>query len=182
MYLVRAAELAIESNRNLRFILFGEGPDWDNVKAYIETRSLSKFIICPGFEPELLSYLKSADALVNPSLSEGLPNIVLEALAAKVPVIVTNVGGHPEIVIDNFNGYLVEPKHIGQMAERIGELSRNESKQESDPHFSISTSPFPKAEMASDRAEASAAPKASCASTRRMPLPPPPATALIMTG
>ena len=130
MYLVQAAELALESNRSLRFVLYGEGPDWDTVKEYIDKKNLSEYIICPGFESELLAYLKSADLLVNPSLSEGLPNIVLEALASKVPVVVTNIGGHPEIVTDNFNGFIVEPKYISQMSDRILELADNREKRE----------------------------------------------------
>lgn len=130
MYLVQAAELALEANRSLRFVLYGEGPDWEAVKSYINKKKLSEYIICPGFESELLAYLKSADLLVNPSLSEGLPNIVLEALASKVPVIVTNVGGHPEIVTDDFNGFLVEPKYISQMSERILEIADNKEKQD----------------------------------------------------
>jgi glycosyltransferase involved in cell wall biosynthesis len=50
-----------------------------------------------------------ADMLVNPSLSEGLPNIVLEAMALDVPVVATAVGGVPELVQDGRSGLLLPP-------------------------------------------------------------------------
>lgn len=124
-FLVKAAEIAIQENKKLKFVLFGDGPDLLKIQTYIKNKKLDKHIICPGFESKILSYIKSADLLINPSLSEGLPNIVLEALASDIPVIVTNVGGHPEIVTDNKNGCLVEPKNINQLAEKILTLAEN---------------------------------------------------------
>ena len=125
LYFVKAAEIALKENENIRFVLFGDGPDLQKIKSYISDKKLENYIVCPGFESNLLGYLKYADILVNPSLSEGLPNIVLEALASNVPVILTNVGGHPEIITDNKNGFLVEPKNIDNLAERIVKLSQD---------------------------------------------------------
>jgi glycosyltransferase involved in cell wall biosynthesis len=125
IYLVKAAEIAIKKNDKLRFVLFGEGPDLLKIQKYIKNKNLDTHILCPGFETNILGLLKSADLLINPSLSEGLPNIVLEALASDIPVIVTNVGGHPEIVTDNKNGYLVEPTNIYQLSDKILSFAEN---------------------------------------------------------
>ncbi len=112
IYFVQAAKLALEQNSKLRFVLFGDGPDVEKVKTYVNENNLSNKIICPGFEKNILGYLKDTDILVNPSLSEGLPNIVLEAMAAQIPVIATNVGGLPEIIDSDSNGILVPPKTL----------------------------------------------------------------------
>ena len=133
-YLVKAAETAIQENAKLRFVLFGDGPDLPEIKAYIRSRNLDKYIMCPGFDSNILGLIKSADLLINPSLSEGLPNIVLEALASDTPVLVTNVGGHPEIVVNGSNGYLVEPKNIKQLSEKILNMADN---RDSLPNFSV---------------------------------------------
>lgn len=125
LYFVKSAETALTKNDKLRFVLFGDGPDLEKVKEYINSNRLGEFIRCPGFETELLRYLKDADMLVNPSLSEGLPNIVLEAMASEVPVVATRVGGLPEIIVHDKNGYLVESQNISELTEAIIALASN---------------------------------------------------------
>jgi len=78
--LVKAARLAIKKNSLLRFILFGDGPELPVIKTTISNMNLTNKIICPGFEKNMIGHLKGADILVNPSHSEGLPNIVLEEI------------------------------------------------------------------------------------------------------
>jgi len=128
-YFVKAAEVALKENDKLRFVLFGDGPDLVKIQEYIKQKNLEAYILCPGFEAGVLPLIKTADLLVNPSLSEGLPNIVLEAMASETPVVLTDVGGHPEIVSDNRNGYIVEPKNIDQLAEKILLCVSDRSKQ-----------------------------------------------------
>jgi glycosyltransferase involved in cell wall biosynthesis len=123
--LVRAAELAIKKNNNLRFVLFGNGPDLDKIKALIKHKKLEEKVFCPGFEKNLLGCLKSVDMLINPSFSEGLPNIVLEAMALKVPVVATSVGGVPELIVDGESGLLVPAGNWKSMAEAIVKVSQN---------------------------------------------------------
>jgi glycosyltransferase involved in cell wall biosynthesis len=64
---------------------------------------------------------------VLPSISEGLPVVVLEAFAAAVPVVATAVGGTPEVVVDDDNGHLVPPGEPRLLARRIIETLRDES-------------------------------------------------------
>lgn len=116
---VKAAEIAMRKNKYFRFVLFGDGPDVEKIKKYIHEKNLGRYIICPGFEKNILSYLKDADMLVNPSLSEGLPNIVLEAMASQIPVIATNVGGLPEIINSDYNGILVPSQNSLALADAL---------------------------------------------------------------
>jgi glycosyltransferase involved in cell wall biosynthesis len=70
--------------------------------------------------------LKAADILVVPSLSEGLPNVVLEAFAVEVPVVATDVGGNPELVIQGETGLIVPPSEGSRLAEAMEWMLRHE--------------------------------------------------------
>ncbi|MDH4157035.1 MAG: glycosyltransferase family 4 protein [candidate division Zixibacteria bacterium] len=118
-YLIQAAVEVVKSNPHFYCILFGDGPDLDRIRRLIKTGGGETNIICPGFEKNLIGCLKGADILVNPSLSEGLPNIVLEALAVGVPVVATAVGGVPEIIENGYNGYLVPARDSSALAEAL---------------------------------------------------------------
>ena len=65
-----------------------------------------------------------------PSLSEGRPNVVLEALACEVPVVATDVGGVPELMVDGETGYLVPAKNPGELSRKINKLLENKSQRE----------------------------------------------------
>ena len=69
---------------------------------------------------------RNADVLVLPSLSEGFPVTILEAMASGLPVIATRVGGVPEIIENNVNGYLVETENPQEIAEALLTLLRDE--------------------------------------------------------
>jgi len=121
--LVKAARLAIKKNSLLRFILFGDGPELPVIKTTISNMNLTDKIICPGFEKNMIGHLKGADILVNPSHSEGLPNIVLEAMAVGVSVIATAVGGVPEIIDNELSGLLVPKGDSNSLTDAIIKLT-----------------------------------------------------------
>jgi len=123
IYLVRAAVEALRRDSRLAFILFGDGPDLDSIRRAIDAAGQSERILCPGFENNLVGCIKGADILINPSLSEGLPNIVLEAMALQVPVIATSVGGVPELITDGESGILVGPRDAADLSAAILKLA-----------------------------------------------------------
>ncbi len=125
IYLVKAAVAAIMQNPLLRFVLFGDGPDLEKVRHMVTAFGYEDRIRCPGFEKNMLGCIKAADAVVNPSLSEGLPNVMLEAMALGVPVVATDVGGVPEIIIDKETGYLVPPEDPRTLAEALLYVGRH---------------------------------------------------------
>jgi len=71
-------------------------------------------------------WISASDLLVLPSLSEGRPNVVLEAMSCGVAVIATNVGGTPELIKDKINGFLVEPCNPDELSEKISILLNDE--------------------------------------------------------
>jgi glycosyltransferase involved in cell wall biosynthesis len=77
---------------------------------------------CLGYREDAVRYIKAADFLVLPSLYEGLPNVVLEAMAVGTPVIATRVDGVPEVIEHGRSGLLLEPGDAARMGEAMGRL------------------------------------------------------------
>jgi glycosyltransferase involved in cell wall biosynthesis len=125
--LVEAADQILKTNPAAAFILFGEGPLRQSLAEHIRIRGLSDRFILGGFRSDLGRLLPHFDLLVLPSFTEGLPVVVLEAFAAGVPVIATSVGGTPEVVLDQVNGYLVPPGQPNQLAALISLALQDDS-------------------------------------------------------
>jgi len=121
-HFVDAAEIVARTHPRVGFVLFGEGPLRDDIAEQIRARGLSQQFVLPGFRSDLAEFLPHLDLLVLPSLTEGLPVIVLEAFAAGVPVVATAVGGTPEVVVDGRCGYLVRASSADALAARICDL------------------------------------------------------------
>jgi len=127
IYLVNAAMDLLVTYPKLYFILFGEGPDLERLRHLVDSRGIGQRIIFPGFVDNVLSYLKGGvDIIINPSLSEAMPNIVLEALGLQIPVIATEVGGLPEIIEDGRSGFLIPSKNTAAIADKITRLIEDE--------------------------------------------------------
>jgi glycosyltransferase involved in cell wall biosynthesis len=117
--LVEAASILHRGQAQIGFALFGTGPRKDALARQVRGLGLSGSFTLTGFRPDLDRFIPFFDLLVLPSHTEGLPNIVLEALAAGVPVVATAVGGTPEIIADGSNGYLVKPGNAEELAAAI---------------------------------------------------------------
>jgi glycosyltransferase involved in cell wall biosynthesis len=120
--LVRAAEQVAHEDASVGFILFGEGPCRAQLVQQINAAGLKASFVLSGFRADLDRFVPHLDLLVLPSHTEGLPNVVLEACAAAVPVVATAVGGTPEVIEDGVSGYLVRPGDPEALAGRIRDL------------------------------------------------------------
>ena len=78
-----------------------------------------------GFIPDAGRYLTGLDLFVLPSLKEGLPYALMEAMAAGLPVAATNVGGIPDLIADGVNGRLVPPQNPEALGRAMAELFQN---------------------------------------------------------
>jgi glycosyltransferase involved in cell wall biosynthesis len=123
--LVRAAERVLREQPSTGFVLFGEGPERASLQKQINAAGLGQSFVLAGFRADLDRFLPHFDLLVLPSYTEGMPNVVLEAFAAGVPVVATAVGGTPEIIEDGISGYLVPSGDDKTMAEHIGQALAN---------------------------------------------------------
>lgn len=120
--LIRAATQVCQQRSDVGFVLFGQGPLRDSLQREVERLGLRGRFVLAGFRRDLDALIPHLDLLVLPSLTEGLPNVVLEAMAAAVPVVATAVGGTPEVVVDGVTGHLVAVKDVETLAKRIAEV------------------------------------------------------------
>lgn len=107
--LVDAARRVVDRLPGARFVVFGDGSERDRLERQIAECGLDDAFTLAGFCGNLDQLWPNADLMVLPSFTEGLPNVVLEASAAGVPVVATAVGGTPEAVEDGRTGLLVPP-------------------------------------------------------------------------
>ena len=93
----------------------------------IQKTDIKKKVTITGRVPhiEMLTWLREMDIFALPSLHEGSPNVVLEAMGAKVPVVATTVGGVPETIIDGVDGILVPPNDPKFLAKKILDICGN---------------------------------------------------------
>jgi teichuronic acid biosynthesis glycosyltransferase TuaC len=130
-YLIEAAKDFVNTNTDL----FMVGRD-DGLRKSLEKRAQELKIADhvrftgPVDHEKIPLWISASDILVLPSLSEGRPNVVLEALACEVPVVATNVGGIPELMIDGETGYLVPSKNPIEISRKINKLLENKSQRE----------------------------------------------------
>jgi glycosyltransferase involved in cell wall biosynthesis len=120
--LVEAAKRFLNDVSTARGVVFGEGPERTRLQQKIDEFGLTERFRFLGFRDDVDALLPWAHLVVIPSLTEGLPNIALEAAAAGVPVVATAVGGTPEVVIDGCTGFLVAPNDPVALARRIADL------------------------------------------------------------
>jgi glycosyltransferase involved in cell wall biosynthesis len=125
--LVRAAEALTRDDHSLGFVLFGDGPLRESLARQVAAAELAGRFVLAGFRDDLDRFLPFFDVVVLPSFTEGLPNVVLEASAAAVPVVATAVGGTPEAVDDGETGYLVPPGDADALARRLRDVLGSEA-------------------------------------------------------
>ncbi len=101
--------------------LVGDGDDRKKLEKIVNERNLSGNIKFYGRRPhqEIPYWLSAADVFCLPSLNEGCPNVILEALACETPIVATKVGAIPEMILSEEQGMLVEPANAQALAETI---------------------------------------------------------------
>ncbi len=102
-----------------RLILFGQGPEEARLRQQVAQLGLQESVVFAGFRQDLPHFLGCADLLVHPALREGLGVCLLEAQAAGVPIVATQVGGIPEAVADGVSGLLVPPANAIALATAV---------------------------------------------------------------
>jgi glycosyltransferase involved in cell wall biosynthesis len=102
--------------------IVGDGPDHGSLAAEIERHGLDGRVRLAGELTDVSDILASADVFVLPTTYESLPMSILEAMAAGLPVVASNVGGVPELVVDGRTGLLVPPRDVPALAEALRAL------------------------------------------------------------
>ncbi|MBI3909331.1 MAG: glycosyltransferase family 4 protein [Armatimonadetes bacterium] len=109
----------------VRVVIAGEGPERSSLETAVAARGLAGTVRFLGPRTDIPDVLAAADLLVHPSRREGAPNVVLEAMAARRPVVATACAGTPELVADGETGFLVPIGDAAALVERVERLARD---------------------------------------------------------
>lgn len=120
--LLCAAPAVLARHPATRFVFVGDGPDGQRLQQAAASQGLGQRVIFTGHLSDVRPVLRDLDVLALTSLSEGLPNVVLEALCMETAVLATDVGGTGEIVRDGSTGVLVRPGAPGEIAAGLDRL------------------------------------------------------------
>lgn len=115
----------LRTRLSLCLVVVGEGPERPRIEREIQALGLGEYVCLTGQQKSAKPYYGIADIAVLSSLSEGSPNALLEAMAARVPVVATAVGGIPEIVTHGESALLVQPGDTSSMADSIARVLEN---------------------------------------------------------
>ena len=123
--LLRACESILTERQSMHLLMVGDGPLQAEIIQWTQQHHLAHCIHLAGFQNDIAGFYQAADCLVLPSHWEGMPNVVLEAMAAGLPVIATDVEGSCEIVEHKKTGLLVPPNNIQALTEAIINQAEN---------------------------------------------------------
>jgi glycosyltransferase involved in cell wall biosynthesis len=127
--LIKCAILVNNIIPDIKFVICGTGPLLQKLKEQVRSVGLEEKVIFLGRvdRKKLIQIYQNATIHVLPSIYEGLPTVLLEAMACGLPVVATNIGGNREIISSNINGLLVPPGSPEEMAKMVTMLWNDES-------------------------------------------------------
>lgn len=127
VFLLQAASIVLQEIPSIRFVIVGEGELEEELRSTAEELGIEHAILFTGSRQDVEALLHAADLFVSSSLWEGLPTVILESMAAKLPVVATDVSGTRELVQDRDTGILVSPGNSQALARAIaGVLQQRE--------------------------------------------------------
>ena len=126
-YLIEAAQMVLARHPQTVFLLAGDGPDYPHILQQVKNAGLENRFQLLGYRSDALAILDALDLYVQPSLFEGLPRSILEAMALGKPVVATDIGGSREAVEHRKTGLLVPAKDSTALVEAIGQLVSSSS-------------------------------------------------------
>ncbi len=127
-YFIEAIPDVLKNSKETRFLIVGEGTLKDKLEAKSKNLKLEDKIIFTGFRSDIKDVLASIDIFVMPSLLEGLPMILLEAMAMAKPIVATHIDGVKEVLNNGVTGLLAPPKDPKALSETIVDLLNHRDK------------------------------------------------------
>lgn len=127
---LEALRQARERGAAVRLVLLGEGPQRPRIEAAIRDLGLATSVVLAGSRPDVRGLLGHFDFALLASHDESLPNALMEAMAAGLPVVATGVGGVGELVRDGIDGWVVPPRDPQALAAALVEVARSAERPE----------------------------------------------------
>jgi glycosyltransferase involved in cell wall biosynthesis len=116
---IDTAESILKINPQIHFVIIGDGPERNNIVNYIQKKNLGNHIHLTGFRKDIIEILPELSVFLMTSMTEGLGTTLLDALAAKVPVVATEAGGIPEIIRHEQTGLLAPVKDADKLSANV---------------------------------------------------------------
>ncbi len=120
--LIEAAAPVLQEHDDVHVVIIGEGPARTALQGLIDARQLTSRMHLVGRQPDVAPWLKSAALFVLASRWEGMPNVLLEAMAAACPVIATDVEGVRELLAPDVSGCIVPPENVAELTSAVHHL------------------------------------------------------------
>ena len=124
-YLIEALPRILQAMPQARYLLVGDGEHRAALQALAQKHSVAERVIFAGSRTAIPDLLAAADLFVLPTLTEALPTVLAEAMAAQLPIVASKVGGVPEMVEDRRNGLLVPPAEPASLADACLKILQN---------------------------------------------------------
>jgi glycosyltransferase involved in cell wall biosynthesis len=125
VHFVRAASIISRQLPNARFLIVGDGPDREMLQALVRKEKVEDRVIFAGYRKDVPLMLSLSDVFAIPSLFEGGPITLFEAMCMRIPVVGTPTGLMPDVIRNGENGFLVPIGNAEILADRIGYLLKN---------------------------------------------------------
>ncbi len=126
-YLIQATKILKKQSPKIKTIIVGEGPLSMELNRQAKELDVEDIVFFLGFRKDIAKILSSLDLFVLSSYLEGMGSSILDAMACRLPVVATNVGGIPEVVIHGETGLLVPPRNPSALARAILKLYSNKA-------------------------------------------------------
>lgn len=117
--LVRASQPILQENPAARLLFVGDGSQRSALEKLAQELGISGQTIFTGYQHEVDIFLPAIDVFVLTSISEGISNVLLEAMTHGIPIVATGVGGNPEVVVGDETGFLVPVGDVLSLTEKI---------------------------------------------------------------
>jgi len=121
-YLIEAASTLNELGIPIKVLIIGKGPQKDELRSLVKDKGIEHKFLFVGFQSDIEDWMPALDVFILPSLTEGTPMALLEAMSFGVPVIASRVGDVPKIIVNGENGLLVEARDSKGLAQAIKKL------------------------------------------------------------
>ena len=125
-FLIRAMPAILASHPNTYYLVVGSGSHRDALVEEVSRAGVNERVVFAGMRKDVPRLLASSDIFVLPTLTEALPTVLAEAMAARLPLIASRVGGIPEMVTEGQNGFLIEPEDQESLSRACIRLLKNQ--------------------------------------------------------
>jgi len=126
IYLLKAVRKILNIFPDIKCLIIGDGPLYGELKGWVENLKLDYAVTFTGLRKDIPQLLNLIDIFVLPSLKEGMPIALLEAMAARKSIVATKVGAIPKIIEDKKTGLLIRPRDADAIAKSVILLLKNE--------------------------------------------------------